>query len=258
MVKFFRPKKYTRKGSRSVARRSGAKKVVRSSFRQKVLSVIKKNAEKKHFTYSNTSSPLTVGQVNGLNNEGYFILDMSPAINYGGNENQRVGNEIDLTSASLRLQFYQMSATYQNVRLKYMLVACKGAKQLTQGEFAVYFLSPNPFNGIRDYNSSRNPESFNQFQVLRTGYCNLPTDPASVTAQTTIKEARLGLKLRKPLRIKYSNGTTVPTQNQLFMIIMADSGNNSTTTASTINVPVKEVNTGVNFNYVMDYYYTDV
>lgn len=257
MVKFFR--KTGRKTNRKGAKKSIGKKVVRSTFRQKVLSVIQRSSEKKRISYSNTSSPLTVGQMNGLNTEGYFCLDLSPTPAGGNGSSNRIGTEISLVSANLRMQFYQMSATYQPVRLKYMVVQVKGGDQaITQGDFMTRMFNTNPFNGMRDYNSARNAEYFTAFRVLRTGYCYLPTDPASVSTQTIIKETRLGMKFKKPLSIKFNPGVNSIAQGKIFLCILADSGNINATTASTVNVPVKEVNTGVNFNYVMDYYYTDL
>lgn len=256
MSKFFR--KTGRKTNRKGAKKSMGKKVVGKTFRQKVLSVVRKDAEKKHISYSNASSPLTVGQVDGLNAQGFFMLDMTPVVSQNAGVSGRVGADIDVVSANLRFQFYQMSATYQNVKLKYHLVYiprnCENSLSLIQTQM----FQNNGFNGIIDYNSPRNPDYMGTYKILRTGYVNLPTDPASVTTQTTIKETRMGFKFKKPLTVKYSANTNSIAQGRFLLIVFADSGNKNGTTASTLNVPVKEVNTGVNFNYMIDYYYTDI
>lgn len=260
MVKFFRPKKYTRKGSRSVARRSGAKKVVRPSFRQKVLSVINKVSEKKKVSYNNNANQ-GVAQVYG-NTDGWNCIDMSLLPAQGTANNQRLGAEVSLHSLNFRMQFYQMSATYQPIKLRYHLVWVKGGDQsLTTTQFMNEFLSVNPFSVHRDYNSSRNSDYMTVFRVLRSGYTTLPADPGSQVSQLTLRDVRLGAKFKKPLTIRYNANLNSVAQGKIFLVVLADSGNYSTTTANTeatLAVPVKEINTGAGFNYFIDYYYTDM
>lgn len=243
--------------ARKVVRRR-FRKAPKVSFAKKVMSVIAKQGEKKHVSYSNAASPLSVGQVDGLNTAGYFALDMTPTVSTGTGAGNRIGNEISVVSANLRLQVYQQQLTFCNVKLKYQLVYIPKTNDSSITTQVGQIYANNGFNGIIDYNSPRNIDYMGAFRILRTGYLTLPNDPASVSTQNMIKEGKLGFKFKKPLTVKYLTGTNSITQGRILLIIFADSGNKNTATASTLNVPVQGVSTGVYFNYQMDYYYTDV
>lgn len=252
-VKKVNTKKYNAKKSIKKSNKS-------TSFRQKVLSVIHRVSEKKKVIYNNTANQ-GVSQVYG-NTDGWNCIDLSPTPAQGNGTNQRQGSEISLQSINFRIQFYQMSATYQPIKLKYHLVWVKGGDQsITTTQFMNEFLSVNPFSVHRDYNSSRNSDYMTAFRVLRTGYCTLPCDPGSQVSQLTIKDGRLGCKFKKPLNIRYNGNLNTVAQGKIFLVVLADSGNYSTTTANTeatLAVPVKEINTGAGFNYFVEYYFTDM
>lgn len=258
MSKIFR--KNARGSNRKIARRPSAKKVVRKTFRQKVLSIINRVSEKKKVSYNNNANQ-GVAQVYG-NTDGWNCIDMSLLPSQGTAANQRIGAEVSLHSFNFRMQFYQMSATYQPIKLRYHLVWVKGGDQsLSTTQFMNEFLSVNPFSVHRDYNSSRNSDYMSAFRVLRSGYTTLPADPGSQVSQLTLKDVRLGAKFKKPLTIRYNANLNSIAQGKIFLVVLADSGNYSTTTANTeatLAVPVKEINTGAGFNYFIDYYFTDM
>lgn len=235
------------------------KKMPARNFKQKVLNVIQKVSEKKKITYSNTTGLLSVGQVYA-NTDGWQCIDLSPIPSQGTGINGRLGSEITLHSGNLRIQFVQMSGTYSPIRFKYSLVWVKGGDQsITTTQFMNQFLNVNPFSVHRDYNSSRNADYMSAFRVLRTGYSYLPADPGSQISQLTVKEARLGMKFKKPLNIRFNGNLNTTAQGKIFLVILADVGNNSTTTANTeATIPVKEINTGASYNYLIDWYYTDL
>lgn len=255
-MKYFR--KNVRKGARKATKKSSTKKMARKTFSQKVLAVVKKTAEKKHVSYSNAASPLSVGQVDGLNTAGYFALDLTPTLSMGTAVNNRIGNDVDIVSANLRMQIYQQQLTFTNIKLKYQLVYIPKTNDSSITTIMTQIYSNNGFNGIIDYNSPRNVDYFNAFRILRTGYCTLPNDPGSVSSQNMIKEVRMGLKFRKPLSVKYVNGTNSIAQGRIILIVFADNGNKNSATTCTLNVPVQGPSTAAYFNYQLDYYYTDI
>lgn len=241
---------------RKVARRRRARQP--KSFAKKVQQVMRTIQEKKHISYSNAASPLSVGQVDGLNTAGYFALDMTPTVSTGTGAGNRIGNEIDILSANLRMQVYQQQLTFCNVKLKYHLIQIPKTNDSSITTIMGQIWANNGFNGIIDYNSPRNIDYMGAFRILRTGYCYLPNDPGSVASQNMIKETRMGFKWKKPLKVKYLNGTNSITTGRIILVIFADSGNKNSATACTLNVPVQGVSTGAYFNYQIDYYYQDI
>lgn len=256
---FYRRYRKPAKGMKKVARkgvRKVAKKTQPRTFRQKVLSVINRVSEKKKVTYQNVA-PQGVSQVYG-NTDGWNCLELTPQPAQGTANNQRLGSEISLTSINLRMQFYQQSATVGPIKLRYHLVWVKGGDQsITVSQFMNEFLSVDPFSVHRDYNSSRNIDYMSVFRVLRSGRCILGQDSAA--SQTMIKDVRLGCKFAKPLTIRFNGNLTTVAQGKVFLVVLADSGNYSTTTANTeTNIPVQAINTGALFNYFIELYYTDM
>lgn len=249
-------KKIVRKAKKVLRKKSYKPKKI--SFAKKVLSVMKKTAEKKHISYSNAASPLSVGQVDGLNSAGYFFLDMTPSVSQNAGYNGRIGSDIDVVSANLRFQFYQQASTFCNIKIKYQLIYVPNNNENSLSLMMSQMYQNNPFNGIIDFNSARNPDYMKSYRILRTGYCTLPNDPASVTTQNMIKETRLGFKFKKPVTVRFSGNSNSIAQGRIMLLIMADNGNKNGTTACTLNVPTGAINTGALFNYVIDYYYTDI
>lgn len=249
----YRKKSY--RPRRKIVRRRRVKK---QSLAKRVKAIVTKMAEKKRVTYSNAASPLSVGQVDGLNTAGFFIQDMSPTVSQSAGNSGRVGSEISITSAYLKFQFYQMQSVFCNVKLKYQLVYIPNVCESNITLIAQQLYQNNPFNSIIDYNSSRNPDYMRSYKILRTGYCTLPNDPGSVTSQNMIIERQLGLKFKKPLRYRFPGNTNGTAEGRIIMLVFANNGNKNGTTACTLNVPVGAINTGVYFNYMLDFYYTDV
>lgn len=212
------------------------------------------NSEKLRLTISNTGSPDSVGQVTS-NSTGMWIKDITPAPGQGDTVNGRTGRSIKLHSSCLKFQFYQQAATYQPVKMVIEIYKLVGTPLTTAAAIQAQAYQPNPFNGIIDYHSSRLPEYFRNFRLVRRKYVVLPTDPGSVTQQTTLREVTIPIKY-KSHHVKFANDGTGVALGQILCIIRADSGNIGGT-ASTLNIPVKEVNTGAYFNYFFDHYYYD-
>lgn len=212
------------------------------------------NSEKLRVTINNTTNPDSVGQVTS-NSTGMWIKDITPAPAQGDTVNGRTGRSIKVHSSCLKFQFYQQTATYQPIKLVVEIYKIPGTPMTTAATIQAQGFQVNPFNGVIDYNSSRNPEYFRNLQLVRRKYVTLPTDPGSVASQTTLREVVIPLRY-KSHHVKFANDGTGVATGQILCIIRADSGNIGGT-ASTLNIPVKEVNTGAYFNYYIDHYYYD-
>lgn len=215
------------------------------------------NAEKKRFNESYTNQ--TVAQVDG-NSSGHLCLDVTPDPVSGAGYAQRTGASIKIHSMFTRIQAYQQSATNHPIRIKCFLVKVKGTPQNTTF-FIQQFLQSNPFvsgtgSDTFDYYSSRNPDFFKQYEVLRT--CTLKVYGDQLSNQTQIADRKMGMK-PKSLHIRFDKDTTNVSENQLMFVAVADSGNSSgsTTSSATSGVPVTAQNTGCSISWATDWYYYD-
>lgn len=213
------------------------------------------NAEKKRFL-NTSATPVPVGQVN-INSSGNIVQDITPVMVQGVTYNTRNGASIKLTSAFFRFQFYQQGSRSSAMRIKMYFIRVKGSPQTTT-EVQSQFLQTNPFvsGSIYDLNSNRNPDFFNQYEVLRTKSIYLKDD--NTTNDIVIKDIKVGMKFGKGHHVRFDKDSNTVTQGQLILYIVADSGNISTTTGSTIsNIPISGISTGALFNFNHTFYYYD-
>lgn len=216
------------------------------------------NAEKKRYQINSVSSPQVVGQVNG-NSTGHYALDLTPLPGQGTSYNQRTGNSIKWASSYFSLQFTHQSATVQKIKLRLMLVKVVGTPYSNvQTAIQGQFLQANLFTTgsvVYDYYSQRIPDYFRNFKVLRSKTITLNQD--TLSSQPVIKTVTFGHKFDHHVRWA-TDGTTV-SEGQVILLVLADSGNCSTTTACTIanGIPVTAVNTGLVYNYNIVHYFID-
>lgn len=209
------------------------------------------NSEKLRITVHN-ASPVPVSQVNA-NANGYYILDITPVPAQGDGVSNRTGSSLKLHSSSINLQLYQQSAAISPMKFKIFIIKVNGNPDLLTNVVG-QFLVANPFNTATDYNSNRNPDFMKNFRVLRVIKTSLAPD--NLTSAVSMRELRIGLKYKNH-HVRYDRNTTTVTNGQIVMLITVDSGNQSTTTASTLNVPVQATNTGALVNWFYDHYYYD-
>jgi len=119
----------------------------------------------------------------------------------------------------------------------------------------------NPFTGIVDYNSARNPDHFNNFRKLLTKTCYLPVD--SIAGQLQTKQIAVPFKWNrgKGHHIRYTGTGSTNYLNdvqsgQVFLLYFCDVGNSSGT-ASTLNVPMLTPVTGAQIKMSYRHYYYD-
>lgn len=202
------------------------------------------NPEKKKHQQSFTDG--LVAQCTG-NLDSYFCLDVTPNPAQGTTSITRNGNSIKLHSAYLKMQFQNQSSSNVNpMRMRVMLVQVIGQPLASTATFIQRFLKPNQFIpgvSIYDYFSDRNEESFKQYRVLRSKNVYMRANQHS--GQQSIVNTSCGIKF-KNYHVKFSSdGSTTIQDGQLYLLILADSGNSSTSTTSTLTgTAITAPNTG--------------
>lgn len=213
------------------------------------------NAEKKRFEV-NLNTPNQIGQVNG-NLSGHWLMDFTPNIAQGVGFNQKNGNSFKWHSSFLDFQFTQQANTITAMTIKIQLVQVIGQAKATISTVMGEFVEPTSFmsSTVYDINSPRDPDFFKNFKVLMTRYVKIPVD--QIGNQTTLKRVKMGIKY-KNLHVRTNNNDPTITNGQVFILITADSGNSSSSTASTISgIPINGINTGATFLAEFTHYYYD-
>lgn len=219
------------------------------------------NSEKKRLDQSTALAP--VSQCNG-NSSGYWIADVTPVPASSSSVSGRTGSSIKLHTSHAQFQIIQQSAASQGVNLKIMFVQVKGAPFVSPTSFITQMYNQNTFvlnsgsPAIIDYNSQLNPDYFGTYKVLRSMKVSVPIDPYSGALQ--IKTFEMGIKYNNGQghHIRYSADTTTVADGQIYMIILADSGNQSAGTASTLTgIPTGVINSGCLLSYDLKHYYYD-
>lgn len=213
------------------------------------------NAEKKRFVITSTSAQ-SIGQVN-YNSSGYLAVDITPTPSENATQSGRSGSSVKLNSAYMKFQFYHQSSTVHNIKLKMYVVQVLGVQSTGPGTFLGNMFLSNSFvsPSITDFNSQLNPDYFRQYRIIKQKTVSLPPD--SVSNAQVIKEVAVPLKFRN-YHVRFNQDTNTVTAGQLFLFILADSGNISSSTASTCTpIPVAGTSTGCLCNYNLTYYYYD-
>jgi len=210
------------------------------------------NVEKKHIQ-SVISSNIDIGQTNANLNTGFSCVDITPVITQGVGYDQMTGNSVKLVSMALSLQIKQQSGTAHPMKVRMVIVKTRGTP-VSAGTFGLNFYDINPITGLTDYNSERNTNYFRDYTVIKTKTLYLQPDPTS--GEIMLNNYKVIMKMNHHL--KYNQNTTTLTDGQLLVGFFCDSGNKSTTTASTLaNIPVLKINSGATIQYFTKYYYVD-
>lgn len=221
---------------------------------------LNKTVEKKRINtvYSIVDYPM--GQVNG-NNNGYYSDDITPQMIPGTAVNQRIGNEIKITSLHMQLQLRQMSAATSPVKMVFYMIQSKGFYTGLSSQIVSQLFNTNNYIGagttIYDSGSDMNVDQFANFRVVKKFTVYMKPDGFSGQQMPMLRH--VGLKFKTPLLVRwYSANQADFSQGRLFLIGFSSNGNASTATASTTsNVPVTAINTGQLINYNIKWYYTD-
>ena len=208
------------------------------------------NVEKKHkdrdvVTYE-------VGQVSA-NTDGVFFADVTPNISQGTDSDERIGNSLKLTGMTLPMSFVGQSLCLGDRKFRVSLLKVMAAdNDVTALETVNQVWDPNPLNGLRDFNAPRKYRNSKTdgISVIRSKVYTLKApqlDNGSVgTAdyERNVLTIRFNVKFNDLLR--YDNSAdNYPQGIRYILVIQANAGNYSTSTASTLDLPVKEVSSGV-------------
>lgn len=220
------------------------------------LALVKKslNVEKKNIQSTITSN-IDIGQTLANTDNGQAIYDITPAITQGVGYNQMTGNSVKLVSMALKGQIKQQTATQHPMRIKIVLFKTVGqpvaAATIQSGNL---LFDKNPITTCTDYNSDRNINYFKDYRIIKTQTVYLMPDPTS--GELILKDFKFIMKMSHHL--KWSNNTTTLTNGQLGIMFLSDSGNSSTTTASTLtNLPITKINSGATVQFYTKFYYVD-
>jgi len=212
------------------------------------------NVEKK-FIQSNIVPYATapIGQVN-INAAGLYLADITPLPIQGVGQSMRTGNEIKLVSMCFKGQIKQQVDCRHPGRLKIIFFKPVGPNVSTSAITNGQFLTNNPLTTVIDYGSTRNVDFFKNYTVMKTLYVNIPADNTS--NETMLKDVSFITKLSHHLKWDADSNSTI-SNGQIYMLVLADSGNRNVATASTLDVPIKVVSTGYNMQYYTKFYYVD-
>lgn len=199
------------------------------------------NVEKKRFDVTlNTSTP--VAQVSTAGVSGQYSAIITPYPLEGVTGSTRIGNSFKIVSACVDIQFAQQSACINKMRLRWYIV-CRpdNGTNYTASTSIAQFFEPNPFSGVNDYFSSRDPEHFTSMQVIKQGMVTI--QPDTVTNARSNHQVKIPLKLNH--HVKFNTDTSnVTTKNQFYLFITASDGDTA-------------LNSGVAILYNVRWYYTD-
>ena len=179
------------------------------------------NIEKKRIdvapNQTGTAFALTNGALSGAYNS-----DITPLISEGITGSSRNGLSLKLVSACMDIQIKQQASTVNQFRYKYFIVCRPDASQTLSADNAFnLFFEVNPFSGVRDIHSNRDPEYFHMFRVIKTGRGSLSQD--QITSGVALNQWKIPLRLNHHLKYNTDISTTT-TKNQLYLFFVADSG----------------------------------
>lgn len=191
------------------------------------------NPEKKRFQLNYTDNNL--GQCIG-NTSGFGHYDITPIPAQGTTSVTRNGNSIRVSTSYIKYQFQAQSITNGTpIRYRLMVVKCLGTPITPSQNIVTQMYQNNSFitgGSIIDYNSDRREDTFKQFVVLRSKNIYLRANQHN--GQTSIVTGSMGIKY-KSHHVKFTaDGSTAYSDGQLAIIILADNGNASTVSASTL------------------------
>lgn len=216
------------------------------------------NSEKKRFVLSTYDQ--VVGQIAATSTttfvEGSYVTDITPNMGQGVTNSTRNGSSIRMCSLNVQLQIKQQSSSQSPLKLKFMWVLNRGITT-SAVNFLSTFVQPNPFNTVRDFNSFLNPDNIKNYKIMRTKTVTIPAD--QLTSALMIKDFRVGFKFKNGHHIRYDGNTSTVTAGQMFLVCLADSGNDQAIAYSGASTGLTQVgaSTGANISFVQTLYYYD-
>lgn len=262
-------------GKRKYVSKRGGKKTTKKPARRntsvaklaKQVRTLSRNfkPELKNMAYTNGNININVGQVI-QNSAGFYAYDVTPIMSQGVTVGSRLGSDIRLKSLNWRFQAYSQSATAQPIGFKVYIFRNTGAP-ITAASFVAEVFQTNPFiyttpgnvnAGIIDYNSNINDDYKGNYQLLAFRRYTLKTKDYSAALVSQVNST-VKVYFKTPLRISFDANTNNIMKNQLFAVILCNSGNASATANTTglTGIPVTGMNTGMWLNTNTEFKYYD-
>lgn len=246
-------------------KRSNPKKVTVAKLSRQVSRLsnsIKKDTEVKLYYPANVLSQ-TVGQVD-VNATGaaafdLVIMNLAEGVSY----DDRVGLKAKLIGTSIRAQIQQQSACdFYN---KYIVDLC-ATTDMTASATTIMnrVYNPDSISQVIDANSTRD---YNQLKSKGNPQCDIwvLASKSVVVGKDATTATQLGFKdfkmfVKQNVQLIWAGGAINPPGNyRMLMFVRAQSGNKSTSTASTLpQVPATAINTGGVIRFSFTNYYTDM
>lgn len=216
------------------------------------------NAEKKIYTLALQSN--NIGQVNA-NVTGTQCIDVTPMMAEGVDQFTRNGISLKLHSQLWQFQIYQqggaLSGNKFTVELWYNLGPTRD-----QATILTDLYEPSVFSGVIDMTSTRNPDHFKDYRLLRK-FTKVLKDPA-YAGDVTNSTFTIPIKFNKGKghHIRYTGTGSTNYLNdvqsgQIVIVLRAENGNRSTSTASTLPIAVTAVSTGITVKWANKTWFYD-
>jgi len=233
---------FARKVGKNIRKRYSGKTAIPNLLKD--VSMLKHlvNVEKKRFDVNTSFGLVNCAQINGAGISGQYAAIISPTPVEGLQGNQRIGLSLKLVSACMDIQWIQQVSAVNRLKIMWYIVCRPDNSQLVSAATSIsQFFEVNPFSGVNDYYSARDPEYFNAYRVIKKGSVTLSQD--QITSGTANHQIKVPLKLDHHLKFNTDTSTTT-TKNQFYFFAVASGGDTM-------------VQTGTSLQYNIRWYYTD-
>lgn len=201
------------------------------------------NAEKKRYDLFIGSAQVAQYTGAGVSGCRFVQLPFDTGIVQGTTSSTRNGNSIKCSGMIMKFLITQQASAINPIKFKITVFTIKGIPAPANNDLLTRFLNSNPFSGVVDYNSDRDPDNFSDFIILGKKYGQMRGD--NITNQTNPLSISLPIsfKNKKIKHMRWNNSGSL-TELPIYFLMTCDNGDNS-------------VNTGLLVNYNARLYYYD-
>ena len=220
------------------------------------------NAEKKYIssTQQEAQTLVVVGQFD-YNSTGIRVRDLCPIPAQGNTVADRQGNSIKLHSTYLQFQIYQQLNTSSPIKFRVELWQSNNLTVDTSLVLPLLY-NTNPFTGIIDFHSSRNPDHMIHF--TKVGQKTRSLNPDQLTGQIMVDQFSMPIKWNKGKgrHIRYTgasntNYLTDVQSGQIFLIYLASNGNSNAVASTNAQAIIQTPLTGITMRMSYRHYFYD-
>lgn len=194
------------------------------------------------------------------NADGRYAIDITPSISQGDGQGNRHGNSLKLTGMNIPISFVGQSNTHSARKIVVSLLKVKSADNgVTAVEAFEHFWDVNPLNGLRDANAPRNyrNSSHDGISLIRQKTYMLKATHQNLADFTEQSHFTANFKVKLDDILRYhANADALPKGIRYIMVIQSDAGNYSGG-ASSLDIPITTINSGITFRMSLRAYYVD-